>query len=192
MDLILLDIKMPEVDGPALFEVIQLFHKKAKVIVTSVYPLDEQKRIIAEATDYYDKSQGLDKLIEKVKKTLTVESRLKEILIVDDEPKIRSLFTRQLEEEGFRVIKVENGEKALNLIRENKNISLVILDILLPKTSGLDIFDIIKKENPQIKIIISSVYPKEDQEFLIFDADDYYYKYDETSILMDKINNLLK
>jgi len=70
VDLVLLDIKMPEVDGSILYEVMQLFHKRVKVIVTSVYPLDEQKHLIAGASDYYDKSQGIDMLISKINKVL--------------------------------------------------------------------------------------------------------------------------
>ena len=70
VDLVLLDIKMPEVDGNILYEVMQLFHKSVKIIVTSVYPLDEQKRLIAGTADYYDKSQGIDILISKINKVL--------------------------------------------------------------------------------------------------------------------------
>lgn len=70
IDLVLLDIKMPIVDGSILYEIMQLFHKKVKVIVASVYPLDEQKRIIKGATDYYDKSEGIDLLLTKVKRVL--------------------------------------------------------------------------------------------------------------------------
>ncbi|MBU3958947.1 MAG: response regulator [Candidatus Omnitrophica bacterium] len=70
IDLILLDIKMPLVEGDILYEVVQLFHKEAKVIVTSVYHPQDQKRIIPGAADYYDKSQDLEILISKVKKVL--------------------------------------------------------------------------------------------------------------------------
>lgn len=70
VDLVLLDIKMPEVDGSILYEVMQLFNRKARIIVTSVYPLDEQKRLIPEAVDYYDKSQGTDILLAKIKEAL--------------------------------------------------------------------------------------------------------------------------
>ena len=70
IDLVLLDINMPEVDGGVLYEIMQLFHKKTKVIVTSVYPLDEQRHLIAEAVDYYDKSQSMEALMVKVKEAL--------------------------------------------------------------------------------------------------------------------------
>lgn len=68
VDLILLDINMLEVDGTVLYEVVHLFFQKAKVIVTSVYPLEDQRRLIQGAEDYYDKSDSLRLLIQKVKK----------------------------------------------------------------------------------------------------------------------------
>jgi CheY-like chemotaxis protein len=68
VDLILLDINMMEVDGTVLYEVAHLFCQKAKVIVTSVYPLEDQKRLIRGAEDYYDKSDSLQLLIQKVQK----------------------------------------------------------------------------------------------------------------------------
>lgn len=79
IDLILLDIKMPEVDGSILYYVMQLFHKGVKVIVTSVYPIDEQKNIIKDANGYYDKSQGTQVLLKKIKKVLHDTSSKEEL-----------------------------------------------------------------------------------------------------------------
>ena len=70
IDLILLDINVGDIAGNELYEIIRLFHKQCKVIVTSVYPLDEQKKLIQGATDYYDKAQGIDILLTKVEKVL--------------------------------------------------------------------------------------------------------------------------
>ena len=70
IDLMLLDIKLPEVKGDVLFEITQCFHKQIKIIVASVYPLDEQKCIIEGASDYYDKSQGVEILLRKIKDIL--------------------------------------------------------------------------------------------------------------------------
>lgn len=66
VDLILLDINMMDVDGTVLYEIVQVFYKKSKIIVTSVYPLEDQKRLIRGAADYYDKSDSLQVLIRKV------------------------------------------------------------------------------------------------------------------------------
>ena len=70
VDLVLLDIKMPEAGGDSLFEVMSLFHRDMKVIVTSVYPLDVQRRMVAGAHDYYDKSQGIRVLLTKIRQVL--------------------------------------------------------------------------------------------------------------------------
>ena len=66
VDLVLLDIRMPEVEGNILWDVIGLFHRKVKVIVSSVYHVERQKRIVPYAADYYDKSQGLEVLLCKI------------------------------------------------------------------------------------------------------------------------------
>ena len=72
IDLILLDIKMARINGNVLYEIIQFFHKKSQVIVTSFHQVEEQQRIIQGAADYHDKSQGVDLLISKVKKALVI------------------------------------------------------------------------------------------------------------------------
>lgn len=68
VDLVLLDVRMPEVRGDILYDVMQLFHQKVKVIVSSVYHTERQKKIIPDATDYYDKSQSVNILLGKIKK----------------------------------------------------------------------------------------------------------------------------
>lgn len=70
IDLVLLDIKMPEINGSIMYEVLRLFHRDIKVIVSSVYPLYEQKEIISGAFDYHDKSQGIDVLLGKINNAL--------------------------------------------------------------------------------------------------------------------------
>ena len=70
VDLVLLDIRMPEVDGSELYDIMQLFHREIKVVVTSAYPLVKQQKMIMDASGYYDKSQGIDSLLVKIKKVL--------------------------------------------------------------------------------------------------------------------------
>lgn len=70
IDLVLLDIRMPEVDGGIMFEAMQLFHKETKVLVTSVYSLSEQKQVINTAADYHDKAEGNEVLLTKIKEAL--------------------------------------------------------------------------------------------------------------------------
>lgn len=71
VDLVLLDINMPETDGSIVSELIETFYLRAKVMVCSVRPLSEQKQIIKGAVDYYDKSEGIEALQVKVEKYFT-------------------------------------------------------------------------------------------------------------------------
>lgn len=71
IDLMLLDINMPAVDGSVFHVVTQMFHPDIKIIVSSVYPLEEQKLLIKNAVDYFDKSEGLKTLINKVRSALS-------------------------------------------------------------------------------------------------------------------------
>jgi CheY-like chemotaxis protein len=70
VDIIILDIEMPGVDGRVMFEIIKEYNPDLKVIVASVYPIDQQKRLIPFALDYFDKSQGIMKLLAKVSHVL--------------------------------------------------------------------------------------------------------------------------
>ena len=70
IDLVLLDLCMPVVDGPAFYDVLRLFNPSIKVIVTSAYSLEDQKSLVREADEYYEKSQDTDSLLQKVRKVL--------------------------------------------------------------------------------------------------------------------------
>ena len=192
IDLVLLDINMPDVDGAVLYAIIQAFHNRSKVIVSSVFSLDDQKKLIKAATDYYDKSESIKVLLHKVRAALKDDLKEKKVLIIDDEPRIRSLFRRQLRMSGYNTIESGSGQSALRLLNHNSDVDLAVLDILLPEQDGSYVFETIKKQFPSVKIIISSVYPKDEQEFLIFDADDYYCKTESVQVLVDKVSSLLQ
>lgn len=76
------------------------------------------------------------------------------ILIIDDEASIRSSLKGILEDEGFQVTTAETGEEGVEAIR-NQNVDLVLLDIWLPKMSGVDVLKKIKtmEESPQVVMI---------------------------------------
>jgi two-component system, OmpR family, alkaline phosphatase synthesis response regulator PhoP len=72
----------------------------------------------------------------------------KKILIVDDEPHLRTLIQQTLEEledEGVELITATNGEEALAAIREESP-NLVFLDVMMPKKNGFDVCNEVKHE----------------------------------------------
>lgn len=68
--LVLLDINMPTVDGGILYRMIRKLDSKIKILVTSAYSLQDQRKKIAHADDYYEKSQSIDSLLQKIKHLL--------------------------------------------------------------------------------------------------------------------------
>ena len=81
----------------------------------------------------------------------------KKILIVDDDPDIITYTTTVLEENNYKPIIAKNGEEGMNLIREEKP-DLIILDVLMPKQSGIKIYRELKSTDSykNIPVIIQS------------------------------------
>ncbi|NLK94919.1 MAG: response regulator transcription factor [Clostridiales bacterium] len=102
---------------------------------------------------------------------------MKKILICDDEKEILEILELYLSKEGYEVIKAFDGEEALRKIYENKDIALVILDIMMPKIDGNKIVKQIR-ENQSIPIIILSAKNQDSDKIIALDlgADDYITK----------------
>jgi DNA-binding response OmpR family regulator len=75
------------------------------------------------------------------------------ILIVDDEPGIRDSLSDVLVQEGYQVVAAENGENAINLI-ENEQFDLMLLDIMMPGMSGVDVLRVTHRKVPDLKVIL--------------------------------------
>ena len=90
----------------------------------------------------------------------------RKILLVEDEPFLSSLLKNRLEKEGFEMQLARDGDEALSSIKSNKP-DLVLLDLILPKKSGFELMDEIRKDpKTQAKdlpiIIISNLGQPED------------------------------
>jgi signal transduction histidine kinase/ActR/RegA family two-component response regulator len=84
------------------------------------------------------------------------------ILVVDDEPEIRSIVREFLEMAGYRVFEAGDGEEALAVVdRERGAISLVITDVIMPKMGGVDMFVRLRQMNSRIKAIFMSAFPSD-------------------------------
>ncbi len=70
IDLIVLDIRMPTVDGKETMDIIREYNPLAKVVISSVFPVDKQQKMVPSALFYYDKSEGPLKLLENVQHIL--------------------------------------------------------------------------------------------------------------------------
>lgn len=84
-------------------------------------------------------------------------------LVVDDEDRVRSVAKQMLEMLGLTVLSAADGEEALDLYKENANsVSLVILDVSMPRMSGEETFRALRKLNDSLPVILSSGYNEQD------------------------------
>ena len=81
------------------------------------------------------------------------------ILLAEDDAILRIFFRNVLTEQGYTVVVAEDGEEAIRKFIEQKDkIQLCVLDMIMPKKSGKDVFEAIQKMKPGIKVIFSSGY----------------------------------
>ena len=93
------------------------------------------------------------------------------ILLVDDEEYVRDLGQRILERSGYTVITAANGKEALEIYaREQSNIALVVLDLVMPQMGGEKCLEGLLKINAKVKVIVSSGQPLDARERLFLGA----------------------
>ena len=116
----------------------------------------------------------------------------KTILVVDDEPSIRSLLRQEISEVGYQIKEAVNGKEALKSIRQEKP-DLVVLDVMMPEMNGFDVAAILKNDpgTQNIPIIIVSIIDDQ-QRFNRLGIDRYLTKPIDIGMLLKEINTLIK
>jgi signal transduction histidine kinase/CheY-like chemotaxis protein len=113
------------------------------------------------------------------------------ILVVDDDPSVRQLISRHLEQEGWKTVQASNAADALQLAREARPI-LITLDIMMPDASGWWVLEKLKEEPQTAGIPVLVVTIVEDQRLVFaLGASDYLGKPYDRGALITKIHRLL-
>lgn len=116
------------------------------------------------------------------------------ILIVDDEARMRKLVKDFLIASGYSVLEAEDGEKALEVFHENKNkIDLILLDVMMPKLDGWSVLRQIRQES-KVPIIMLTARGEEQDELFGFElgVDEYISKPFSPKILVARVQAILK
>lgn len=118
--------------------------------------------------------------------------RLK-ILVVDDESRMRKLVRDFLTKQNFEVLEAADGEEALDVFYGDKEIALVILDVMMPKINGWDVCREIR-ENSKVPIIMLTAKGDENDELLGFElgVDEYISKPFSPKILVARVEAILR
>ena len=115
------------------------------------------------------------------------------ILVVDDESRMRKLVHDFLAREGYEVLEAGDGEEALDIFYQQKDIALLVLDIMMPRINGFEVCREIRQTS-KVPIIMLTAKGDERDELNGFDigADEYISKPFSPKILVARVNALLR
>lgn len=115
------------------------------------------------------------------------------ILVVDDESRMRKLVRDFLVKQDFEVLEAGDGEAALDVFYQEKNIALMILDVMMPKMNGWEVCREVR-ENSKVPIIMLTAKGDESDELMGFElgVDEYISKPFSPKILVARVEAILR
>jgi DNA-binding NtrC family response regulator len=116
------------------------------------------------------------------------------VLLVDDEAPFVDTMTKRLTKRKLTVFKSYSGEEALETLKENSQIDLVILDVKMPGMDGIETLKEIRKEFPLVEVIMLTGHATVETsiEGMRLGAFDYLMKPCDMDVLMEKVNAATK
>jgi PAS domain S-box-containing protein len=125
---------------------------------------DEKGRAVTCASQLPDTGKPARSAAEMVRQTGRYETHFQEpdaktLLIAEDNTAVRTMTKKLLQDNAYTVIEAENGEDALQRFMEHAgSISLLLLDVIMPKGNGWEVYEAIRKIRPDIHVIFMSGY----------------------------------
>ena len=116
------------------------------------------------------------------------------ILVVDDESRMRKLIKDFLNAKGYKILEAEDGEEALQIFEKNeKSISLILLDVMMPKLDGWSVLRQIRQTS-NVPIVMLTARGEEQDELFGFElgVDEYISKPFSPKILVARVEAILK
>ena len=113
------------------------------------------------------------------------------LLLVEDDPNLRMLYTQELTGEGYRILPAANSEEALSLLQADVP-QLAVLDLIMPGMDGIELLGRFVERSPRLPVVINTAYPEYRQNYLTWSADAYIVKSSDLTELKTTIRNILQ
>ena len=192
-DIVLMDIKMPKMNGVETCKKIKKIQPQTTVVLMTAYAAQD---LIAEALKkgaygIWYKPVEIKKIIELIENTPKKGALF---LIIDDDLSKCETMVDILQKKGFQVTQVNSGEEAKKKIKE-KDYDLVFVDAKMPVMNGLETYLELRKIQPNIKAIMATAY-RQEVETIVKEAikNDLYtclYKPIDVNNLLKIVQNVL-
>ena len=163
-DVVLLDMKMPVMNGVEAFKGIKKINPRIPVIMMTAFSVEEMIRDALNEGAYGVLRKPLD--INKI--IATIETAKKGgclVMVVDDDPNTRETLKDILENKGFVITLAKDGQEAIKIAKERPE-DMVFIDIKLPVLNGLETYLELKKVNPKITVVLITAYREEMQDLI--------------------------
>ncbi len=115
---------------------------------------------------------------------------MKTVLLVEDDKNQFLLYEDELSQEGYNIITAQDGQEAMKRVNEQFP-DLIVMDINMPKMSGIESMSKILEKHKKIPIIINTAYSSWKDNFMSWSADAYIIKSSDLTELKNKIKELI-
>ncbi len=165
-DMILMDIKMPLLNGVEAYKRIKAIRPESVVLMMTAHAVDNLIQEALEEGVYGIVYKPLDikKVLDLIEKSADIKQHIL-ILIVDDDPGTCTIFTKVLSKKGYKVGIAHTGEEAITLTRQN-SYDIIFIDLKLPTMNGLETYLSIRETNPDAVAIMMTAYRQEASELV--------------------------
>jgi DNA-binding NtrC family response regulator len=163
IDIVLMDIKMPVMDGVETYRKIKIIKPGLQVILMTAFSVEA---LISDAL-----KEGVYAVVRKPFDAETIINMIEKsnngalVAIVDDDPNICKTIKNVLEKKGYSVSTCLTGEEVIALAKDRHH-DIFCIDIKLPVLNGLEVYFEIKKINPKAVVIMMTGYRQEMEELL--------------------------
>jgi CheY-like chemotaxis protein len=165
-EVILMDIKMPEMNGVEAHRRIKAIRPDTTVVMITAYAVEAliQQALDDGAYGILYKPLDIDKMIAIIEDAHAKRENAL-IMVVDDDPKICKMMRNILVEKGYRVLTASSGEEAIAMAEENA-CDVIFVDMKLPTINGLETYLAIRETNPKTVAIMMTAYRHEMDELI--------------------------